>query len=202
MIPIFHGSGITEFDAKRPKDIQCHHCGAIGKTFVRKYSKTWHLSFIPLFPVWIVDEFECVHCNSVLQFREMDSELKRHYRPFKSRRVPPWWNFSGVVIALIIIGWSSVSYLKKQSTILDRIEHIEAERILDIETEEGKYSTVKVCSVSDDYVAVVFNKFEAEIEKDLSRIDAPNNYSRDTIELERSILQEWVQEGRVKDVHW
>jgi len=103
---VVYGWSTTEFSSSRPKTIKCHNCGAIGKTFVKHYVKTWHLFFLPIFPIGVKRGVECVHCRHSAEFKEMNSKSNKNYQKYKAVKVPPFWHFSGLFIIVTVLIWN------------------------------------------------------------------------------------------------
>lgn len=157
--------------------------------------------WIPIFPYKIINEFECVHCRSVLEYSEMGSELKPTYSSFVSR-TPPIWSFSGIIIILGIFAYSFISSMPDTEKLVSMINSPEVDRIFDYKMNETTYSTFKVCSFDDNVIRVVYNQYQAKNTIDMERLSEPNFFEQDTVEIEIETLLKDVEDGIIIDAHW
>lgn len=199
---IIFGWNTYESSSKRPKDIQCFSCGSIGEMFVRKHVKVCQLYFMPIFPYAIWSEVECVRCKSYLQLNNLSPELEQLYGPYKPNILPKLWHLTGLLIIFGLLGWAWFSTIQHKNLMKARVDAIEVGRVIDFQTANKNYSTFKICDQVKDTLFVVYNKFEVDNKTGLSRIFEPTFYSKDTVVLNKNELIEWINDGKVKDVHW
>ena len=112
-----YGWNSIKIRAKRPQDIRCFECNKIGQMNVNKYVNYAHVFWIPFFPYRIVNEFECVHCRTSINYNEMGIELKRIYGLHKSS-APPVWSFSGIILIIIEFGFFSKENFSSKRVLL------------------------------------------------------------------------------------
>ena len=201
LIAYIYGWNNFKLRTKRPLEMSCYNCNKVGQTNVIKYVKFAHFMWVPIFPYKIINEFECVHCRSVLEYGEMDAEMKLSYRSFVSR-TPPIWSFSGIIILLGVFIYSFISNLPDKKKLVSMINSPEVERIFDYKVDDETYSTFKICSFDDKVLMVVYNKFQADNVMEMDRLSEPNFFDQDTIVIEKKELLEQVESGLLLDVHW
>ena len=196
-----YGWNSFKIRTKRPQDIRCFECDKIGQMNVNKYVNYAHIFWIPFFPFRIVNEFECVHCRTSINYNEMGVELKRIYGPYKSS-VPPIWSFSGIILIAAIILWGWYSNLPDKDRMISIVNAPKENTVFDFKTEDGEYSSFRVCSFDEDYLYIVYNQFQVSNIKDLDRVSEPNFFTQDTLVVDRETLLNEIESGIIRDVHW
>jgi hypothetical protein len=197
---IAYGFTTIEIASSRPKEVQCYNCEKIGQVNISKQVTTLFL-ILPLFPIKINTEFNCVHCNHSIFYNEMDHDLKEYFKPFKIKKRPALWNFSGIIVTLIILIVFQFNHIKKKEIVKERLDTLKLNRIIAIKTEEGKYTTYKICKIDGKQIKFIYNSYEVENQKGLERIEY-DYYSNDTAIIDKSTLYEWLQDDKILDIYW
>jgi hypothetical protein len=203
MITVF-GWFTVELSNERPKELICHSCHMKGQVNVSRHVKLAQLFYIPLFPLRIIDDFQCVSCESSLTFGEMGSELKSHYKDFKLKRFPRFWHFTGVLLVLMFWLFSVYKSAEEQIVILERLSDLSVGRVIEYQMEDNNYSSMKVCGIdkSSELVNVVYNSVQVDNLDRIDKILFPNYYSKDTLQLTMETILELGENGKIKSVHW
>lgn len=201
LIAYFYGWNNFKLRTKRPLDMSCYNCNKVGQTNITKYVKFAHFMYVPLFPYQIINEFECVHCRSVLTYGEMDKDLRQSHQQYISA-TPPVWSFAGLLIILGLVIYSLIPNFADKDNLVSKITTPEVDRIFDYKINEGEFSTFKVCSFDNEFIYVVYNQFQTESSKEMESVSEPNFFTQDTIAIEKKELLEQVDSGLLLDVHW
>jgi hypothetical protein len=201
LIAYIYGWNNFKLRAKRPLEMSCYNCNKVGQTNVTKYVKFAHFMWVPIFPYKTINEFECVHCRSVLEYGEMGKDLKQTHRQYISS-TPPIWSFSGIIIFIGIFVYFFISNLPDKEKIVSMINSPEVDRIFDYKIDDETYSTFKICSFDDNVIRVVYNTYQADNLKEMERLNEPNFFDQDTIVIEKKELLEQVETGVLLDAHW
>lgn len=196
---MLYGFNTLEYSSTRPKDIPCISCDKLGEMFVRKYVTVFHLFFIPMLPVWIRSEVECVHCKEKIRYSEMAPETKKKFRKFIPFKFPPIWSFMGILLILGGIAWANVNSWKSRQKMRERLVNLEVGRFLDYEKKEGPSARFRVVEVSDQQASVVLDPFKEIL---LPEDDFPNAGKKDTLILNRNMLLDWFDQEKLESVHW
>jgi len=198
---IVYGWNTAKFNTKRPKDLRCHNCNDFGNVSVTKFVKYANIYWIPLFPYRVINEVECHSCGEITHLKDISDELKRHYIDYKSV-APPFWSFSGIaiIIGLVVYGW--ISNLPDTEGMISKINNIEESRIFEFKTEDDEYSSFKVCSFDEDSIYIVYNEYQSPKQSDMEDVSGTNDFSKDTLSIDRELLLELVEDGTIVDVRW
>ncbi len=201
IIAYVFGWHILKLKTKRPSDLSCYNCSKTGETNVTKYVKFVHFMYVPLFPYWIINEFECVRCRSVIDYDEMGTELKPIFHKYRSIK-PPIWSFSGLIIIMGLIIYGFIPNIPDKEVLVARIQKAEKDRVIDYKTEEGEYSSFKICGSDEEKLFIVYHQFQSTDIRDLQKIREPKFYSKDTIIIDKSEVLNQIEEGIIVGVHW
>jgi len=202
MVIIPHGWFTSKFYSSRPKDIICFECGCKGQMSVEKFVLTPHVFYVPLFPAKIYSEVGCVVCGINMKYSEMDQVLKRQYNPFKSKKLPPFWAFSGILLVLALFGVVYFNDIKERYVNLERFENPEVGRIIEYETDHNSYSAMKIYKVDDSMIYVFMDRYEVDSYDAINKILDKGHFSNDTIAFHRNQIESWIKSGKVKSIHW
>ena len=193
-----------EFLNNRPKEIDCFNseCEAKNQIIVRGEASIFHIMYIPIFPYKIKHELECESCKREFDFKDMNKNQLKKYGKFKKRKFSQIWYFSGILILFSLITWSNISKNQELNMYLKRLENIEVNRVVEMLDDESKYTTFKVCEVSEETISVNFNKYVVDDKRSIERILDKNNYNQDTIIIKNELLQKWANDKKILSVHW
>ncbi len=189
--------------SNRPKGLTCDSCGQNGQIVVEKHIVSVHVFYVPLFPIKISDEFNCLNCNESVSYQEMGPQLRKYYKPFKSNQFPRFWHFSGVLMLVLVGIWWGCNRYSNRRINVDRLERLSIGRIIEYQSDNSSYSSMKVCGISrDSSILLVHNSFEVASYSEINRILFSSYYSTDTLEMKPKVLIDMAWNGEIKSVHW
>ncbi|MEM7510112.1 MAG: zinc-ribbon domain-containing protein [Bacteroidota bacterium] len=191
-----------EIRTKRALDLICPYCKTKGQTDIAKSTKTFHIWFIPIFPIKVERWIHCIGCNAYAKYGDMNPEVKTFYSPYKPNKFGPWWHYLGIYLALGLIIFLSLPDFSKQKEIIERLEKLEINRVLDLQLGPERFSSVKVLAKDGEDVTIVYNAYEASTEGGIDKINSQKNFTGDTVQVSKSSINEWYQEGKLLDIHW
>ena len=102
---IIYGSKLAHLKSEQSRNTTCESCDSKGTVVFSVFSKHVHVFWIPLFPVGKKVFSECLHCKKVLKTKEMPNDFKQEYKIIKSDSKVPVWQFSGLILIVLIILW-------------------------------------------------------------------------------------------------
>lgn len=197
MIVYIYGAYQTAVDSYRPKGIKCFNCNSSNQIVVEKLFKVFHLMYIPIFSNRSNNIFTCKSCNNEFNLRDLDIDSKKYYEQYKSRKRTPLWLFSGPILILIALGWFGYSQISKENEMLNRLSNGNQSQIIEYETYNGKYTSLKTLRITSDSIWLNYNEFEIENYDYIDRITDSNNYSSDTTQISMQYLTELIEKGNV-----
>jgi hypothetical protein len=168
---------------------------------VEKSVRVFHIFYIPFIPFRIRNTFICKSCNDEFNLKDLDSDSKKYYSQYKSRKGIPFWLLSGPILILIGISWFTFNQINNENELLDRLTNAKQNKIIEFETENGKYTTLKTIKMSADSVWLYENQFEIEKYSQIDRITSKNNYSVDTTKISVTELIKFLEKGKIKAIY-
>jgi hypothetical protein len=126
-------------------------------------------------------------------------DLQREYNDFKQETRPPIWQFSGVLLILLLVGYGVYAHQQTKQQETAYLARPLAGDVYVYKTESG-YSTMKVVEAFEDSVYVSMNEYETNKLKGIDEIDVEVHYPDDWYVLTVSEIQEMYDAGEIKDV--
>jgi len=198
---IIYGTKPVHLKSAQPASAVCPSCGQTGTTLLSAYSKHAHIFWIPLFPIGRLGVSQCQHCKAALDDSQMPTEIKREYNNLKAETRVPIWQFAGlgVIAVLVAFGvYANGENAKKQ------LEYLAAPAVGDVyeyKTDNGRYSSMKVVSVTADSVLLSANDYETDKMSGVAKIDIPENYPDETFSLAIKDIKQMHDEGDIYDIN-
>ncbi len=174
---IIYGTKAVNLETVQSSTGICPNCKTKGELTISIFRKHIHVFWIPLFPIWKNLISTCGHCKKVMKYKEMPEALKFESQNLKDRAKGPIWQFSGVIIILLLIvvsEFGSGVYKEKKFKLFaspmkgDVYEYV---------VETGKYSTLKILKVSNDSIYFAPNNYTSKSIIHLFKINKEENYS-------------------------
>jgi len=140
---------------------------------------------------------ECQECEDVVKYKKLAPNLKLEFDNFKLGVKPPIWQFSGLILIAIFIGWGAISRNEKEKNDLVYISNPVVGDIYNYEMENGDYSTFKVSRIKSDTVFLIPNEFAIKRRNKLYKIDTEENYLDLSIGILKSELKSMFDEKTI-----
>lgn len=83
----------------------------------------------------------------------------------------------------------------------DRLLNGNQKQIIEYETDNGEYSTMRTLKITSDSVWLNYNSYQIKEYKFIGRITDDNLYYSDTTKVSFETLKEMVEDGKVKAVY-
>lgn len=131
----------------------------------------------------------------------MPEALKMQYKNIKGEAKGPIWQFSGLLVLALLIGFAIYSGGKdKENTQL----YLSAPAVGDIyeyKADNGSYSTMKLEKVTSDSLYLSLNDYEISKKSRLYKIDKDENYSEITYGYSKNEISQMQKEGIIFDIN-
>ncbi|WP_424002081.1 hypothetical protein [Maribacter sp. IgM3_T14_3] len=198
---IFFGTGSAKLNSVITRNITCQHCNNQDTVYINIYRKHAHVFWIPMFPLGKSGSSYCTHCKETLSPKQMPEALKMQYKNIKSDAKGPIWQFSGLLVLALLIGFAIYSGGKdKENTQL----YLSAPAVGDIyeyKADNGSYSTMRLMKVTSDSLYLSLNDYEISKKSRLYKIDKDENYSEVTYGYSKNEISQMQKEGIILDIN-
>jgi hypothetical protein len=201
MIGFIYGTYKTSIDSSRPKGIICPNCKGEDQIVIEKCITVFHIMYIPFFSSKITNVFTCKSCDDAFDLRGLPTESKQYFEAFKSKKKKPIWLFSGPLLILLLIGVTAYNRIDHENEMLKRLKTGNKTQIIEYETEDKKYSSMKTLKITVDSVWLLYNQFEIENYQYINRITGSDNYSSDTTIISIESLKQIIDDGKVRSIY-
>lgn len=155
-----------------------------------------------LFPTGKIGLTECSHCKQVLRKKEFSGYVRKRYETLKSKVRPPFWTFSGAIIAVALIVWGVV--ISQQDKEQDARFIVDPRKGDVYEVWEGSehYTLCKVESVVGDTVFLLPNRYETNKISGLENLknEEDSSYVPYTFPLLKKDLKAMFDKGEILGV--
>ena len=159
-----------------------------------------HIYWFPLFPLGKTGAAECGHCLQVLQPKEMDHALKQALREAKQQVRVPVWHFSGLLLLAIAVMWGLIAQSNHQKNTESFVQAPHKGDLYHNRTENGHYSLLKVQDVTGNSVKLLANNYEMESMREVAKLNKPENYAAEPVELTRYDLNIMLTKEQILEV--
>lgn len=174
---IFYGTNSSRLKDGQLPNVTCPNCENQTSMTYSVFGKYAYLYWIPVFPIGKTNILECNSCKRTYKLKELPEQIQRKFETEKHTGIP-FLHFSGLAIILLIIAYFSYSSSKHKEA---EAEYIKLPAIGDVYSvlseSKGHYTSMKVTSVTNDSVYVVFNDYEIDKRSSIDEIDIATNYS-------------------------
>lgn len=102
----FFGTRSTQVAAQQAKT-NCAYCQQEA-VWLFVYQHYFHIFWIPVFPLWKSTVSSCGHCKQTLTKKAFLPELQEDYIKVKQQAKTPWWTFSLLIAAVLLVVGSMI----------------------------------------------------------------------------------------------
>lgn len=179
----------------------CPFCQSKESLWLSVYRKHAHVFWIPFFPYKRIGAAHCKVCNNYFEIKELPDNLKMDYDTLKVNVKGPIWQYSGLFIFTLLVGYSYYAYEKHNANKITFIGSPQIGDVYDYQQDNGEYSTLIVKEVTQDTVFVYENRYELHKLTKLYKINKEENYIKEKIGLAKSQIQSMFETDVIKDIH-
>lgn len=171
---ILFGARSTKVDQEYLDGVSCPHCNTNGNLLVSRYSRYFHIFWIPFFPVSKSTVAECTHCRKSFHSREFtpSMETKAWNRGLNRPAKTPIWQFvglfcfAGIIAMCFLLAALNVS-TRKPTRAATSFAHADSRKaLLDDDYER---MTAHVSLHSDSIAFYLKNCLDAKLVDDLDK---------------------------------
>ena len=198
---IIYGSKVAHLKSEQSRRATCESCSTKGSIVFSVFSKHAHIFWIPLFPVGKKGVSECQHCKNVLTMKEMPADFKEEYKKIKSGTKPPVWQFSGLILIVLLVSWGMYSSGEQTKRELSYLAEPQIGDVYEFKTGSSYYSTFKILAVSNDSLHIAYNTYETDRIGDVDKIDKASNYLGEKYAISRQQAQKMYEDKEVYDIN-
>ena len=174
---IFYGTNSSRLKNGQLPNVTCPNCENQTSMTYSVFGKYAYLYWIPIFPMGKVNVLECNSCKRTFKLKELPEQIQRKFETEKHTGIP-LLHFSGLAIIALVIAYFSYTGSKHKEAEADYIKAPVIGDVYSIPSEaSGQYTTMKVTSITNDSVYVVFNDYEIGEKSAIYKIDKDSNYT-------------------------
>ncbi len=173
---IVYGSHPVRIKSHNDKTLKCPNCDTQGSLYFQYYSTHAHVFWIPLFPVMRKGYSSCSNCNQEVKPKNMTDHVRRAYDSIKSDTKVPIWQFSGLGLIAILIGFIYYNTKANDQKYKEYIANPQNGDVYSYKLNFKEYSTLKVAQITTDSIYVIPNEYVTNKRTGINEIDISSNY--------------------------
>lgn len=187
---IIFGRSATHVKIAESQDAICGNCQNKGTLVFDVFSTHFHVFWIPVLPIGKIGSTTCTHCRDTTTSARMPKELRNAFRAIKKDAKTPLWQYSGIGVAFLML--ASLFFMGKNSN-KNALAYLEKPKVGDtyrFKVDKDTFSTLKVTSVAEDSIYVVFNNHEIDKMSSIYKIEKQENYAEEQVAMSRLEVKE------------
>lgn len=164
------------------------------------FGRYGYLYWIPIFPLTKKGVSQCNNCQSTLEPKEMNDQLKMACDNAKSNAKTPIWYWSGLIVIAILISIGIQSSIQHDSDVITFIDEPLSGDVVEFKS-GAFYSTFKIMSVTKDSIYVIYNDYETDKISGVHQIDKDENYTSEEYSISKTNYIELFNNKEFLDVN-
>ena len=174
---IFYGTNSSRLKNGQINNVTCPNCENQTSMNYSVFGKYFYIYWIPLFPIGKENVLECNSCKRTYKLKELPEQIIRKFELEKHSGIP-FLHFSGLAIIACVIAYFSYSNSKDKELEANFIKAPAIGDVYSLNSEsKGHYTTLRINTVTNDSIFVVFNDYEIDKKTDTNKIDKDENYT-------------------------
>jgi hypothetical protein len=173
------GRNIKKLQTGIIKNSSCPNCNHKNELNFSIYGGFVNLIIIPTAPIKKTIIIECYHCKKTYKLKELPTEIKENFkRQYKETPIKtPLWQYTGSIILTTLLSFAIYTGIQMKKA---EKEYIKAPLTGDIYfvNNNGRYTTLKVKSITKDSVAIYLNDIEVSHYSGINEINVDKNYNK------------------------
>jgi hypothetical protein len=169
--------------------VKCGNCQEQGHMAFHYSSSHFHVFWIPMFPYIRKGGSSCINCGEELKPKQMPEHVKRVYKETKKDVKLPIWQFSGLILVTLLIGYFIYQSKVDDATYAEYMASPRSGDVYRYELGYDEYTTLKIAEITEDSIYMIPNEYLTNLKSGIEDIDVEKNYgelmygySRDEIE--------------------
>ena len=186
---IIYGTKPVHLKTVENKIVKCANCEKQGQVAFSYFSSHFHVFWIPVFPYSRKGLSSCTNCGEELRPKHMPDHMRRAYKEIKKDTKLPIWQFSGVILVALLIGYFAYESSVENTTYTEYITSPRNGDIYRYKLGYDEYTTLKIAEITEDSIYLIPNEYVTNLKSGVTEIDTDANYgdlmygySRDEIE--------------------
>ncbi len=186
---IIYGTKPVHLKTVENKIIKCANCEKQGQMAFSYFSSHFHVFWIPVFPYTRKGFSSCTNCGEELKPKRMPEHIRRAYKETKKDTKLPIWQFSGLILVTVLIGFLIYQSKADDATYAEYMTSPRSGDVYRYKLGYDEYSTLKIAEITEDSIYLIPNEYVTNKRSGISEIDTDANYgqlmygySRDEIE--------------------
>lgn len=174
---IFYGTNSSRLKDGQLNNVTCPNCENQTSMTYGVFGKYFYLYWIPIFPIGKTNVLECNSCKKTFKLKELPNQIKQKFELEKHSGIPIL-HFSGLAIIACIVAYFSYSSSKHKELEAEYIKEPAIGDVYSVESESaGHYTAMRVASITQDSIYVLFNDYEIDKKSSIDQIDKNENYT-------------------------
>jgi hypothetical protein len=175
----------------------CHTANSMQMSVFQRYA---HVFWVPLFPIGKTGVSVCSNCRQVLNLQQMPPSLKMSYDNLKTGTKIPIWHFVGTFGIICIVIALFISDKQKGEKISKYILAPKKGDILEVKVKDSVYTLYKVNEIAGDTVFFYANKYQTNMEDDLSNLFLKEFATDSVYGISKANLADMNKKGEIIDI--
>ncbi len=197
---IIYGSRPVHIKTVECNHITCQNCDTKGPILLSIFRKHAHVFWIPLFPIGKTGGSECMNCKNVLEPKEMPQDLRQEYDLLKADARGPIWQFSGLLLILVVIIWANFQSAADTKEEREYLANPQIGDVYQTKSESNNYSTMIITDIDADTIYMCFNDYETNKVTGIYKIDIPENYPDSSFGMLHADIVALYDEDKIIDI--
>jgi len=191
----------THLTSVKTRARYCSSCKKNNTITLNIFKRQMHLFGIPLFPFGKTGNAFCQNCKTTLEEEQMSEFIRHEYLLLKNESKGPSWQLSGGLLLLSATLALSLINKNQNQPGLQYLTSPLSGDIYEYKVSDGNYSTMKIIKVSTDSLYVSLNKHKIENAYKIDWIDKDQNYTKNTLALERQKINDMYNNGMILEIN-
>lgn len=220
---ISYGTKATLLSTK-PIMTSCPNCGKLNTMHMSVYQWYSHIFWIPFFPARKQGVSHCSNCMHTIYQKQFNFALQEHYARLRTQVKTPIWTFTFSIIiafscALYIIylnhhdKQNALNILNPQKGDIYEVKFSNSGANQKFENARSifsltlpptnffdKFTLYKVDSVGADYVYLIPNKYETNLDSGLDELNNDTSFEVESFYMSKEELKTHFDEGDILDI--
>ncbi|WP_046757931.1 hypothetical protein [Kordia jejudonensis] len=158
---IVYGTGSKDIGTRKIQGAKCPNCEST-EMCVNVTSNYAQVFWIPIFPMSKKFLSVCLHCDQVLEKKEMPQQLKDKIDMEKHHFKTPIYLFSGLAIIALLVVYAFYASGKHDEELAANVKNLEAKDVVVFKVSSKEYTFAEVNKKSNDTIYLNYSSYTYE----------------------------------------